>query len=66
MFKWPAILLCCLLLASQGRSQDTAFLLLYDAVNYTIHHKHARQLDQRAGNLQLSFAPGNISMVYSF
>jgi hypothetical protein len=42
------------------------FLLLYDAVNYFIHHKHGRQLDGLVEKLQLSGGPGSVSLAYNF
>jgi len=41
-----------------------AFLLLYDGINFTIHHQHGKQLFTRFNELQLSVAPGGVSMVY--
>ena len=38
------------------------FLLLYDAVNYAIQHRHGKQLDM----LELSGGPGSVSLVYHF
>ncbi|SEW25782.1 DUF6992 family protein [Chitinophaga arvensicola] len=36
------------------------FLLLYDAVNLTIHHRHGKGLYQRFENVQVSFSPGRV------
>ena len=38
------------------------FLLLYDAVNYAIHRKHRKLLNK----MELSGAPGSVSLVYRF
>ncbi len=43
-----------------------AFLLLFDGINFTLHHSHGRKLFQRFDELQLSVAPGGIGMVYSW
>ncbi|MCF6406550.1 hypothetical protein L3C95_26875 [Chitinophaga filiformis] len=43
-----------------------AFLLLYDGVNFTLHHAHGKRLFQRFNELQLSVAPGGVGMVYSW
>jgi hypothetical protein len=42
------------------------FLLLYDVVNISLHHKHGKQLYRKFDQLQFSFAPGNMSMQYTF
>jgi len=36
------------------------FLLLYDAVNLTIHHRHGKGLYQKFENVQVSFSPGSV------
>lgn len=43
-----------------------AFLLLFDGINFTLHHTHGKKLFQRFDELQLSVAPGGIGMVYSW
>ncbi|PWV48180.1 hypothetical protein [Chitinophaga sp. S165] len=43
-----------------------AFLLLFDGINFTLHHAHGKKLFQRFDELQLSVAPGGIGMVYSW
>lgn len=43
-----------------------AFLLLYDGVNFTLHHAHGKGLFQRFNELQLTVAPGGVGMVYSW
>lgn len=42
------------------------FLLIYDAVNYFIHHKHGKQLDGLVEKLQLTGGAGSVSLVYTF
>lgn len=42
------------------------FLLLYDVVNISLHHKHGKELFSRVNQLQLSMAPGNMSVQYTF
>lgn len=43
-----------------------AFLLLYDGVNFTLHHAHGKGLFQRFNELQLTVAPGGVGVVYSW
>jgi len=43
-----------------------AFLLLFDGVNFTIHHAHGKGLFQQFNDLQLTVAPGGAGMVYSW
>jgi hypothetical protein len=56
----------------QGKNQDKwkgygasiigqgVFLLLYDGVNFTIHHQHGKLLNK----MQVTVMPGGVSMVY--
>lgn len=37
------------------------FLLLYDAVNLTIHHRHGKALYRKFDTMQVTFAPGRIA-----
>lgn len=37
------------------------FLLLYDAVNLTIHHRHGKALYRKFDGMQVTFAPGRIA-----
>ncbi|MBW8688090.1 DUF6992 family protein [Chitinophaga rhizophila] len=43
-----------------------AFLLLFDGVNFAIHHSHGKGLFERFGELQLTVAPGGMGMVYQW
>jgi hypothetical protein len=42
------------------------FLLLYDVVNLTIHHRHGKGLYQQFENVQVSFSPGHITAGVTF
>ena len=42
------------------------FLLLYDAIVYSIHHKHGKQLKGMGDKLTLNAGPGAVSVVYKF
>ena len=42
------------------------FLLLYDAIIYSIHHKHGRQLKGMGEKLTLNAGPGSVSLTYNF
>ncbi len=42
------------------------FLLLYDAIIYSIHRKHGKKLDGLVDKVQLSGGPGSVSLVYNF
>ena len=42
------------------------FLLLYDAVMYSIHHKHGKQLKGMGDKVMLNAGPGAISITYNF
>ena len=42
------------------------FLLLYDAVMYAIHRKHAKQLKVMDNKLTLNAGPGAVSLTYNF
>ena len=42
------------------------FLLLYDAVIYAIHRKHAKQLKGMGDKLTLNAGPGAVSLTYNF
>ena len=42
------------------------FLLLYDAIIYSIHHKHGRQLKGMGEKLTLNAGPGAVSLTYNF
>lgn len=42
------------------------FLLLYDIVNISIHHRHGKALYKKFDGMQLSFAPGRISAGLTF
>jgi len=42
-----------------------AFLLLFDGINFTLHHGHGKRLFQHFNDLQLAVSPGGIGMVYS-
>lgn len=41
------------------------FLLLYDGINFTIHHQHGKQLFSKFNELQFSVAPGGVTMRYN-
>lgn len=43
-----------------------AFLLLFDGVNFTLHHNHGKGLFQRFNELQLTVAPAGVGMVYQW
>ena len=42
------------------------FLLLYDAIIYSIHRKHGKKLDGLVDKVQVSGGPGAVSLVYNF
>lgn len=42
------------------------FLLLYDVVNLTIHHRHGKSLYQKFEAMQVSFAPGRVTAGVTF
>jgi hypothetical protein len=42
------------------------FLLLYDAIIYTIHRKHGKELKGMGDKLMLNAGPGSVSLVYTF
>lgn len=42
------------------------FLLLYDAIVYSIHHKHRKQLKGMGEKLTLNAGPGAVSLTYNF
>jgi hypothetical protein len=42
------------------------FLLLYDAIVYSIHHKHGKQLKGMGDKVTLNAEPGAISLTYNF
>jgi hypothetical protein len=42
------------------------FLLLYDAIMYSIHHKHGKQLKGIKDKVTLNAVPGAISLTYNF
>jgi hypothetical protein len=42
------------------------FLLLYDAIIYTIHRNHGKQLKDMSEKLVLNAGPGSISLTYTF
>jgi hypothetical protein len=42
------------------------FLLLYDAIIYSIHRKHGKQLKGLVDKVQLGGGPGSVSLVYTF
>jgi hypothetical protein len=42
------------------------FLLLYDAIVYSIHHKHGKQLKGMSDKVSLNTGPGAISLTYNF
>jgi hypothetical protein len=42
------------------------FLLLYDAIIYTIHRNHGKQLKGMSEKLVLNAGPGSISLTYTF
>ncbi len=42
------------------------FLLLYDAVNLSLHHHHGKKIYKRWDGMQLSVAPGHVAAVYTF
>jgi hypothetical protein len=42
------------------------FLLLYDAIVYSIHHKHGRQLKGMSDKVMLNAGPGSVSLTYNF
>ena len=42
------------------------FLLLYDAIIYSIHRKHGKKLDGLIDKVQLTGGPGSVSLVYNF
>jgi hypothetical protein len=42
------------------------FLLLYDAIMYSIHHKHGKQLKGHTDKVTLNAGPGAVSLTYNF
>lgn len=42
------------------------FLLLYDAVNFTIHHRHGKALYRKFDGMQITFAPGQVAASLRF
>ena len=42
------------------------FLLLYDAIIYSIHRKHGKKIDGLVDKVQLTGGPGSVSLVYNF
>lgn len=42
------------------------FLLLYDAIVYSIHHKHGKQLKGMNDKVSLNAGPGAVSLTYNF
>ena len=42
------------------------FLLLYDAIVYSIHHKHGKQLKGMGDKVTLNAGPGAVSLTYNF
>ena len=42
------------------------FLLLYDAIMYSIHHKHGKQLKGMGDKVTLNAGPGAVSLTYNF
>ena len=40
------------------------FLLLYDVINYAIHHRHGKKLDKMLDKVQVGGAPGGLSLTY--
>jgi hypothetical protein len=42
------------------------FLLLYDAIIYSIHHKHGKQLKGMGEKLTFNAGPGAVSLTYNF
>lgn len=42
------------------------FLLIFDTVNYLLHHKHGKQLNKLIDKVQLGGGPGAISLAYNF
>jgi hypothetical protein len=42
------------------------FLLLYDAIIYSIHHKHGKQLKGMTDKVTLNAGPGAVSLTYNF
>jgi hypothetical protein len=42
------------------------FLLLYDAIVYSIHHKHGKQLKGMKDKVTLNAGPGAVSLTYNF
>ncbi|MBS0031309.1 DUF6992 family protein [Chitinophaga sp. 22321] len=42
------------------------FLLLYDAVNLTIHHRHGKTLYKKFDAMQITFAPGRVVAALNF
>jgi hypothetical protein len=42
------------------------FLLLYDAIVYSIHHKHGKQLKGMSDKVTLNAGPGAVSLTYNF
>lgn len=42
------------------------FLLLYDVVNISIHHKHGKSLYKKFDGMQLSFSPGQVAATLKF
>ena len=42
------------------------FLLLYDAIIYSIHRKHGKKLNSLVDKVQLTGGPGSVSLVYNF
>ena len=42
------------------------FLLIFDTVNYLLHHKHGKQLNKLIDKVQLGGGPGSFSLSYNF
>ncbi|MBO9729463.1 MAG: hypothetical protein J7623_12575 [Chitinophaga sp.] len=42
------------------------FLLLYDVVNLTIHHRHGKALYRKFDGMQITFAPGQVAASLRF
>lgn len=42
------------------------FLLLYDAIIYTIHKNHGKKLKGMANKISIHAGPGSVSLVYNF
>ncbi|PSL49935.1 hypothetical protein CLV51_1011275 [Chitinophaga niastensis] len=42
------------------------FLLLYDVVNISVHHRHGKALYKKFDGMQIAFSPGNIAASISF